>query len=152
MADPKTSKTVETRLARTEDLTRIKELLSAYREELAAPVADPISLGNLGQEGPLYLLVAQRGEELVGVLAAHRCHDLRHSSPFLLLTDIYVRGPCRRQGVASALMKEVEDLARSLGCGEISLIVAHINNAALITAARAGFHKHDEILITRSLD
>lgn len=150
MADPTTI--TKTRLATTEDMTLIEGLLSAYREELAAPAPDPIVFGDLGEEGPLFLLVAQQGEELVGVLAAHRCHDLRRSSPFLLLTDIYVRGPYRRQGVASALMKRVEGLARSLGCGEMSLIVAHINNAALITAARAGFHKHDEILITRSLD
>lgn len=156
---------VTTRLARTTDAPQVDRLLAAYRAEVEAPQRKSVEL-DLSGEGPLFLLVAERhstgesgepgepGElvELVGMLAAHRCFNFMQDAPFLLLTDIYVEAVQRRSGVAGALLQMAEVLAMELECASMSIIVAHINDAALTTAARAGFYKHDELLISRAVD
>lgn len=153
---------VTTRLARTTDAPQVDNLLAAYRAEVEAPQRKSVEL-DLSGEGPLFLLVAERhalgepgepGEpgELVGMLAAHRCFNFMQDAPFLLLTDIYVEAAQRRSGVAGALLQMAEVLAIELECASMSIIVAHINDAALTTAARAGFYKHDELLISRAVD
>ncbi len=150
---------VTTRLARTTDAPQVDHLLAVYRAEVEAPQRKSVEL-DLSGEGPLFLLVAERhaldepGEpgELVGMLAAHRCYNFMQDAPFLLLTDIYVEAAQRRSGVAGALLQMAEVLAMELECASMSIIVAHINDAALTTAARAGFYKHDELLISRAVD
>jgi len=147
---------VTTRLARAADAPQIDRLLSAYRAEVDAPQRAPVEL-DLSGEGPLFLLVGERhphGEpgDLVGMLAAHRCFNFMDDAPFLLLTDIYVEAEHRRGGVADALLQMAEALAIELECCSMSIIVAHINDAALTTAARAGFYKHDELLISRKVE
>lgn len=143
---------IKTRLARAADTEKVDRLLAAYREEMGAPPRAPVEL-DLGGEGPLFLVVAEHpsDSELAGMLAAHRCHNFMHAADFLLLTDIYVPAAQRRAGVAGALMQEVEVLARELECTSMSIIVAHINDAALTTAARSGFLRHDELLISRQV-
>lgn len=142
---------VQTRLASAADAPEIHRLLTAYRAEMGAPPQEALEL-ELGGEGPLYIVVAEVGDRLVGMLAAHCCRNFMRDAEFLLLTDIYVEAEHRRHGAAAGLMRAVEELAVELDCDRMSIIVAHINDAALTTAARAGFLKHDELLITRWLD
>jgi GNAT superfamily N-acetyltransferase len=141
---------VRTRLASVADAPEIHRLLTVYRAEMGAPAREPLEL-ELGGEGPLYVVVAEVGDRLAGMLVAHCCHNFMRDAEFLLLTDIYVEAEHRRHGAAGALMRAVEELAVELDCDRMSIIVAHINDAALTTAARAGFLKHDELLITRWL-
>jgi ribosomal protein S18 acetylase RimI-like enzyme len=147
---------VTTRLARATDAPQIDRLLAAYRAEVEVPQRKSVEL-DLSGEGPLFLLVAEShppGEpgDLVGMLVAHCCFNFMQDAPFLLLTDIYVESEQRRSGVAGALLQMAEALAMELECISMSIIVAHINDAALTTAARAGFYKHDELLISRAVD
>ena len=135
------------RLARPADGERVGALLDSFRREFnyAGETVVPLPAGH---EGPLFVLLAEDGEQLLGLLAAQRCHSLVRGGQFLLITDIYVGATARRGGVAMALMNEALGLGRRLGCGAVSLIVEHVNNATLAMAARAGFIKHDDLLLT----
>jgi ribosomal protein S18 acetylase RimI-like enzyme len=135
------------RLARPKDGERISGLLESFREEFAHTGETVIPLP-VSHEGPLLVLLAEKDSQLLGFLAVQRCHSLVRGSQFLLITDIYVSADHRRQGVATALMTESMALGRRLGCDSVSLIVEDINNATLATAARAGFAKHHDLLLT----
>lgn len=144
------SQTITTRVATRSDEERITDLLTSYREEMGGADKPPSSF-SLSDQGPLFMIIAERGSELAGVIAAQHCHSFMHAADLMLLTDIYVPGPFRRQGVAKALIDRVRELALELGCESMSLVVANINNAALVTAARSGFSKQNDLLLTQSL-
>lgn len=55
------------------------------------------------------------------------------------VTDIYVRPRARRQGIATALIGEVAQAARSLGAERVSLAVEPTNMAAIALYDRLGF-------------
>lgn len=139
------------RLAQATDGERIARLLNSFRQEFGYTTQATVPLP-VDHAGPLYVLLAeQRPEELLGLAAVQRCHSLVRGTTFLLLTDIYVRRDFRKHGVATSLINEVMALGRREGCDGLSLIVNDINNAALAMASRAGFTKHNDLLLHCSL-
>lgn len=135
------------RLARSVDGERISNLITAFRGEFGHTGNIVVPLPS-GHDGPLFVLLAEDAGEILGLLAAQRLHSLVRGSQFLLITDIYVFADRRRQGVATGLMNEALALGRRCGCDAVSLIVEDVNNATLATASRAGFTKHQDLLLT----
>jgi GNAT superfamily N-acetyltransferase len=143
--------TIITRQAVATDAVRISAALDELRQEfgLTAQIAVPLPVDH---NGPNFVLLAEEHNQIIGLVGAHRCHSLVKGSTFLLITDIYVVGPARKKGVATLLMNEVNALGRRIHCNAVSLIVSEVNNAALATASRAGYIKHNDMLLTYELD
>jgi GNAT superfamily N-acetyltransferase len=135
---------ITTRLATDADLAGVRGLVEQFRAEFGYTGDGEIP--ELGEA--FHVLVAERGGDVVGMLAIQRCHDLARGSRFLLLTDIFVAASERRHGVARELMRAVKELCPRMGCEGMSLVVSEVNVPALTTAARAGFTRHDQLLFT----
>ena len=67
------------------------------------------------------VLVAEVGEEVVGVAAVAASPQLARPGRFARLIGLAVRATHRRQGVAAALLRAVEDQARAWGCNRVEL-------------------------------
>lgn len=94
------------------------------------------------------MLIAERGQETAGMLAVQRCHNLAQGTTFLLLSDLYVAPDHRKHHVAAALTCAAKALAERVGCSALRLMVPDFNVAALTAAARAGFTRPDELLLS----
>ncbi|MCC6750690.1 MAG: GNAT family N-acetyltransferase [Deltaproteobacteria bacterium] len=135
-----------TRLAVAADGARIGRVLDALRAEFGYTAQATVPLP-VDANGPLYVVLAELDDEPAGLIAAEHCYSLVRGTSFLLLSDIYVLDGYRRRGVAARMIHEVAALGRRLGCQRVSLILDHINNAALATVSRAGFTKLHDILL-----
>jgi GNAT superfamily N-acetyltransferase len=143
---------VTTRLATSSenDLDKIHRLLDQFREEFGYGSFEGPLPALDGPDGTFNILLAELDGDAVGLLALQRCHTLAQGASFLLLSDIFVATTARRRGVAKAMMTAVKELAASLGCKGMSLMVSEVNMPALTTAARAGFTRHDQLLFNYS--
>lgn len=95
-----------------------------------------------GLETPDNLLfVAVRGQQVLGWLWFKITRDWGVTSAFVY--DLEVRPEHRRQGVASAVMRLLEDGARQLGACKIALHVFGQNTGARDLYAKAGYRITD---------
>lgn len=145
---------ITARLAQATDGARISALLQVFRTELGytGDASVPLPISHIG---PLYCVLAEdhdRDDLVVGMLAAHRCHNMVRGVQYVLVTDAYVRSEYRRRGVATLLMNEALALGRRLGCKRVSVIVNRTNDGMLGTAARAGFREESDMLLSCELD
>jgi len=67
------------------------------------------------------VLVAEIGGQAVGVAAVAASPQLARPGRFARLIGLAVRATHRRQGVAAALLRAVEDQARAWGCNRVEL-------------------------------
>jgi ribosomal protein S18 acetylase RimI-like enzyme len=142
---------ITTRQAQLADKMRVEALMEEYRQETGTGAAAPAPESFLKSEGPRYLVVAELGDQMVGFVAGHRCHNFMRGTDFMMLTDIYVLPKHRRRKAGQSLIAAMKEIGRQRGCEGMSLIINDINNAALVTAARSGFSKHNDLLLTLSL-
>ena len=64
---------------------------------------------------------------------------LQGDEPYAELTDIYVEAPFRRQGVARALIAQVEAAAQAAGASEVVLITGFDNLGAQAAYRASGY-------------
>lgn len=137
---------IRIRQASASDAPRIAKLLDTFRDEQGHLQQASVPLP-VGHQGPQYVLLALVNEVAVGVASLQRCHHLVRGATFLLLTDIYVLEEYRRHGVATALLNEAMAIGRREECQSFSMIVRDDDEPTLATAARAGFQRHQDLLL-----
>ncbi|MBV7409607.1 GNAT family N-acetyltransferase [Maritimibacter sp. DP1N21-5] len=98
-------------------------------------------------EDPLHHLFFARQETRVigftsGVVLYHP-----DKPPMMLISEVGVEEPQRRQGVAKALVARLIDHARALGCEGIWLATEGDNRAAQALYASLGARRTDDILV-----
>ena len=71
------------------------------------------------------------------------------STPVAFLEGIYVLPDARRQGVAAALMQEVERWARESGCRELASDASLENQASHAVHRALGFEETERVLFFR---
>jgi len=143
---------ITTRLATVADIETIRDLTIQYHREFGSGPGPHDIPAPEGPQGMFNVLLAEQDGEVLGMLALQRVHNLSAGTRYLLLSDIFVPPRGRRHGVARELMRAVRDLAPTLHCQGMSLVVSQVNIPALTTAARAGFTSHDLLLFTYSED
>ena len=84
------------------------------------------------------VLVAEAAGAVVGYAHLMTYHDLTHGAPAGELLGLIVREDVRRQGIATALMREVIRLARERGVGEFHINTEVDNHAAKALYASLG--------------
>lgn len=137
---------IRIRQASASDAPRVAKLLNTFRDEHGHAQQASIPLP-VDHQGPQYVLVALIKDVAVGVASLQRCHHLVRGATFLLLTDIYVLEEYRRHGVATTLLNEAMALGRREDCQNFSMIVRDDDEPTLATAARAGFQRHQDLLL-----
>lgn len=96
------------------------------------------------------VLVAEAGEEVVGILSYTLRPSLYHAAPSCMIEELVVGQGHRRGGIGSRLLDAVVDLARENGCVEVSISAMSSNTGALDLYRRRGF-SDEAILLERHL-
>src|SRR5262245_2730664 len=64
-------------------------------------------------------IAALKGDEVVGGIAAYELHKFEQERSEIYLYDLAVASAHRRQGIATALIRELEKIAEARGAGVI---------------------------------
>ena len=91
------------------------------------------------------IFLAREAEgELLGFAQLYPLFSSTRMMRIWLLNDLFVVPAARRRGVAHALLKATEDLARETGAGELMLSTQVGNRTAQRVYATAGWRRDDE--------
>jgi len=71
------------------------------------------------------------------------CYD----PPYAELTELFVREPFRRRGIASALVAHAQRMARAAGAKELRILTGRDNPAARAFYRKLGCTEEDEVLL-----
>jgi GNAT superfamily N-acetyltransferase len=115
-----------------------RALVDALFAEFAAEIPDPPGFEE--DDEPSELVYLAEDEDAVGLLEASRSGRRWH------VDAVYVRPQARRQGVTTALLRQVVDDAREDGAEWISLDVLSSNDAARSVWRRLGFEEVESTL------
>ena len=65
------------------------------------------------------------------------------AKPLVNIHDVYVKTEYRKQGISQALLKAVDDEARSRGCCKVTLECLSKNDVAINAYKKSGFHSYE---------
>ena len=85
------------------------------------------------------MFLAYEGDESLGVAICMIGFSSFRGKPLINIHDIAVRPEARGRGVGRKLLRAVEDEARKLGCGKVTLEVRSDNTLAKGLYQRVGF-------------
>ena len=115
------------------DVGRLAPLFDAYRgfygQASDVALAEAFLRERLAL-GESFVLVAERGEGAVGFVQLYPLLSSVRVRRILVLNDLYVVESARRGGVAEALLREAETLAREAGALRLVLETGEDNRAA----------------------
>lgn len=98
------------------------------------------TLRALAQDPDHVILAARVDGECVGTATGVVCHGLYGGfDTYMVVEDMVVDESHRRQGVASALLAELEAIARDRGCNQIILLTESVRADAVALYQANGF-------------
>ena len=128
------------RKAREEDFAAVRglaEALAAHIEEPPPPLTHERYLAfYVRDDAPMQLFLAQRGDDVVGLIAWVLTHELYSADLCLFVIDVAVSSDARGQGVGKALMAHAQSWGRAwrcktwLGCMETQRYGAEVLRAS----------------------
>lgn len=121
------------RMASPSDLTGVAQLFDGYRRFYGQAADIERARDFIGERlsrNDSWILVAQRGEDLVGFVQLYPSFSSTRTSRIAILNDLFVAEPERARGTGRALLDAAEDLARKLGLDALELATATDNTAA----------------------
>jgi GNAT superfamily N-acetyltransferase len=98
-----------------------------------------------------WLLAAELDRRFVGYLSAARIHKVDRRTAVLFVDELMVLGPYRRRGIATALWREAQAIAREIGAWRIRLLVETENQAARSFRRKMGLGENPLVLCQQVL-
>lgn len=129
--------TLTIRQATPEDAPELARLLDLFDNQAATPTQ--VSARMLACRSVLTTFLGELDGQPVGFACLRLVPQLQGDAPYAELTDIYVDVPSRRQGVARALLAQVEAAARTAGASELVLITGFDNAGAQAAYRASGY-------------
>src|SRR5438093_5482254 len=120
--------TITVRQATPADATELARMLDLFDRFGATPAQ--VSSRLLACHHVLTTFLGEVDGQPVGFACLRLVPHLQGDEPYAELTDLYVEAPARRQGVARALIAQVEAAARAAGASEVVLITGFDNAGA----------------------
>ncbi len=144
---------VDVRLAREEDLEQVNALRKEVNDLHVAGKPEVFKPGFCGElRDFIHVIMEDPNKEVVVAEADGKIrgfailnHIVRPENPymyernFLDIDEFGVDGTCRRQGIASAMIRFIRDYAREKGYGRLELNMWEFNRGALAFYETAGF-------------
>lgn len=121
------------RMASPSDVGELAPLFDAYRRFYGQPADLERARDFIGERlnrHDAWILVAQRGEALVGFTQLYPSFSSTRTSRIAILNDLFVAESERGRGTGRALLSAAEDLGRKLGLDALELATATDNAAA----------------------
>jgi ribosomal protein S18 acetylase RimI-like enzyme len=124
---------LQVRQAGLADVGRLAPLFDAYRG-FYGQASDVVLAEAFLRErlalGESFVLVAERAGKAIGFVQMYPLYSSVRARRILVLNDLYVVETARRGGVAEALLREAEALAREAGALRLALETGEDNRAA----------------------
>lgn len=125
---------------RLSDLDAIGKLHAHFWGEVSDVGAMATTLARLDADPDHILLAARIDGACVGTATGVICQGLYGGSDaYLVVEDVVVDPAHRREGLATALLAELERLARDRSCNQMILLTETCRDDALALYAAAGF-------------
>jgi ribosomal protein S18 acetylase RimI-like enzyme len=86
-------------------------------------------------------IVAELAGQLVGFASLRLVHYLGEDTRYAEISELFVSEPYRRQGIARALMNELEVRARAAGVSSIAVLTSTDNHTAVALYQALGFQE-----------
>jgi ribosomal protein S18 acetylase RimI-like enzyme len=131
--------TITVRQATPDDAPDLARLLDLFDRMGATP--QQVAARLLACQNVVTTFIGERDGQPVGFACLRLVPHLQGDEPSAELTDIYVDAPFRRQGVARALIAQVEAAARAAGAREVVLITGFDNEDAQAAYRASGYAK-----------
>ena len=126
--------------ATREDLEAISTLHAHFWGDASDVEAMAETLETLGNDHDHFLLAARLDGTCVGTATGVVCHGLYGGfDSYLVIEDVVVDPAFRRQGVGTALLDELEHLAREAGCKQVILLTESCRGDAVALYKAAGY-------------
>jgi GNAT superfamily N-acetyltransferase len=130
------------------DATDLARLLNQFDHIGARP--EQVARRLLACQHVLTTFLGEMDGRPVGFACLRLVPHVQGDEPYAELTDIYVEAPFRRQGVARALITQVEATARAAGACEVVIITGFDNEDAQ-AAYRASGYAHWALAMQKGL-
>jgi GNAT superfamily N-acetyltransferase len=122
------------------DLDAVGRLHAHFWGEVSDVDAMATTLARLDADPDHILLAARIDGECVGTATGVMCRGLYGGSDaYLVIEDVVVDPAHRRKGLATALLAELERLARKRSCNQMILLTETCRDDALALYTAAGF-------------
>lgn len=134
--------TITIRPARRSDcraLARMIEELAKHHGDVPLISEGALRSSVFTTEPWLSILVAERGERLIGYAGLVRGFKLHFGQRTLDLHHLYIAKDMRGRGVGRQLIDAAADTATALGCRELTVSTQDTNTAAQLSYAACGF-------------
>ena len=125
------------RQATADDAPALARLLNEFDGLAATP--DQVGRRVLACQTVVTTYLGELAGMPVGFACLRLVPHLQGDEPYAELTDIYVAPAARRQGVARALIDQVEATARAAGATELIIITGFDNETAQATYHASGY-------------
>lgn len=139
---------VDVDLSRPNHALAVLELTSRYAcdpmgggEDLA-PEAKAVLIVRLRTRPDYFGVLALDGTTPVALINCFEGFSTFMARPLMNVHDVYVEPAYRGQGLSRQLLQRVEEVARSRGCGKLTLEVLDGNTAAIASYRRFGFETY----------
>jgi ribosomal protein S18 acetylase RimI-like enzyme len=86
-------------------------------------------------------IVAELAGQVVGFASLRLVNYLGEDAPYAEISELFVSEPYRRQGIARALMTELEVRARAAGASSMAVLTAADNDTAVALYRAMGFQE-----------
>src|SRR5215211_217697 len=129
--------TLTIRQATSDDASELARLLDLFDHMGATP--EQVAARMLACQHVLTTFIGELDGQPVGFAFLRLIPHLQGDEPYAELTDIYVDVPFRRQGVARALIAQLEATARAAGAGGVVIITGFDNERAQATYRASGY-------------
>ena len=123
--------------ATPDDVTELARLLDLFDHMGATP--EQVAARMLACQNVLTTCIGVLDGQPAGFACLRLIPHLQGDEPYAELTDIYVDAPFRRQGVARALIAQLEAAARAAGASEVVLITGFDNEGAQAAYRASGY-------------
>src|SRR5690348_10751943 len=114
--------TIAVRQATPDDATELARMLALFDGKVATP--EQVEARMRACQHVLTTFIGEMDGQPVGFACLRLEPHLQGDEPYAELTDIYVDAPFRRQGVAHALIAQVEAAARAAGATEVVIVTS----------------------------
>lgn len=124
----------------SDDLPAVARLYSQFWGDGSDIDAMRSTLARLDGDPDYAILCARVDGSIVGAATGVVCHGLYGGADsYLVIEDLIVDADCRRSGVGSALLGELERFARERSCGQVILVTEASREDALSFYESSGF-------------
>jgi ribosomal protein S18 acetylase RimI-like enzyme len=123
----------------SKDAEALSQLITEFTQLSTTPTQIQQRLAR--SQGIEHPILAELNGQVVGFASLRLVNYLGEDAPYAEISELFVSEPYRRQGIARALMNELEVRARTAGASNVVVLTAAENDTAVALYRVLGFQE-----------